>query len=878
MSYHIQSSFAAGELDPALHERTTFDKYQAGLKTLRNTIVGKSGRLISRAGTSFNIATKSPVLIAGTFTADASTNLATWTSHPLRRGDRVRVSSTATLPGGLVAGTDYYVVLANGTDTFTTFGFATTLALALAATKIDLTTAGTGVLTVTPQDVDKKCVIFSPPYSPYIIEWGHGYVRIHDGSGAYAAEAAHEMNETDLPYVQFVPNGLYVYIFCYGRFTKKMVLGNLDGSVPLLATRFLSESQIISIPAPPAETSRVIGGTGYAVQYAVTQVSGGQESYEADLVIGAGKLPINATEKNTLVLDCTNETGATEVRVYRRPENGIAFGFMASVRVVAGAATVIDYGGDVDYTHQPPTEADFHIAFVGPNGRTGCVYQQRLVTTAAYNDELIAASRTGYQNNFYRDFPYSDDSSLVFKAGASGNAKVLRLLDNDGLLAFTTVGIFRSTGALTPTNLAMDKKGNWIIEEKVPPLEVPGGILFVDKSTNSVRSLIFSNEAGGYPGEEVSIFSNHFFVNKKVISWAFQDGDTSLVWVVMSDGSLISLTYQREHQMQAWSRHDSDGAIFESVTVLKDLSNKSVAYFVVNRNGTRLIENSTARYVSDIKDFIGMDSAVTFKTDMTGGTALVDVTANTPGDWEGLLTLTSDTSIFANTAGNGAVGSVFRFFDSEGTAVDFTVTTYTSNKIVIVRPSIQFPEDEADDITFYKTFTTITGLTHLEGKVVSMLVDGYVVGSPNNDEEEYLEDLIVTGGAVTLPNSGRGAIIQVGVPFTADVETLDIDTVEQKPTFLESRLIHKVYLKVLNTRGIFIGSQFPDLDKVAGMRDPEEMNEEIDLGNAAQVPYTKRHEIAIPNDWNVNGKICIRQVDPLPFEILSIIPDLAVLY
>lgn len=480
-----------------------------------------------------------------------------------------------------------------------------------------------------------------------------------------------------------------------------------------------------------------------------------------------------------------------------------------------------------------------------------------------------------------RDFPLSSDSALQFKCGTSGNAKVLRFLDNDGLLVFTSIGIFQNVGPLTPDNLTLQKKGNWVIEEKLEPLNVPGGILFVDKSTNTIRTLVYSNEAGGYPGDEISIFSNHLFLNKRVVSWTFQDGDIPLVIAAMDDGTLNMLTYQREQQMRGWSHHDTQGGLFESVATVRDANNNAITYAIINRGGSRYIEYFTPRFVNDFKDFVAMDSTVTFKSELSNdGVITLTVTADTPGDWDGTLTITASSAAFANTAGNGAVGTVFRFFDSEGTAIDLTVTTFTSTTAVKVTSPLTFPSTEAVGIKLYKTYTTLTGLSHLNGKSVSLVVDGYVDGSPNNDVEGYAA-LTVSGGSLTIPDGRRGSIVHVGLPFTVDIETLDIDTVEQKPALLESKVVHKVFLKVYNTRGLYVGSKFPANDKVAGLTDPEERSEDIVdgiLGNSSQALITKRYDIPIRNDWDSSGRICIRQVDPLPLEILSIIPDMSVMY
>ena len=85
-----------------------------------------------------------------TFTADASTDLCTWTSTAnipsnILTGTRVRLTTTTTLPGGLATATDYYVVKISDT----TFKLSTSYANAIAGTVINITDAGTGTHTVT---------------------------------------------------------------------------------------------------------------------------------------------------------------------------------------------------------------------------------------------------------------------------------------------------------------------------------------------------------------------------------------------------------------------------------------------------------------------------------------------------------------------------------------------------------------------------------------------------------------------------------------------------------------------------------------------------------------------------------------------------------
>lgn len=79
-----------------------------------------------------------------TFTADAGTDICTHTNINLMNLTTVQVSSSGTLPAGLAAATNYFVIKVSDT----TFKLATSYANAVAGTAIDITDAGTGTHTV----------------------------------------------------------------------------------------------------------------------------------------------------------------------------------------------------------------------------------------------------------------------------------------------------------------------------------------------------------------------------------------------------------------------------------------------------------------------------------------------------------------------------------------------------------------------------------------------------------------------------------------------------------------------------------------------------------------------------------------------------------
>jgi hypothetical protein len=422
---------------------------------------------------------------------------------------------------------------------------------------------------------DKKIKIYCPQNTDWVLEFGESYLRFFEednviGVGetlSLVKELVTDYTEDDLDNLHFTANKDFIFIFCKAKQTKKLILNptgfSLDPTFALAAAMFSIPSTTITSSVTPAGTP-----SGYPVDYMITLVINGEETLGSSITGGVNK-PISATQSNVIkgvwVTSSIATSQITEARVYSRPSGGGAFGFMGSTNkfVTAGANTeayFLDFGQSPDYTNGTQDLVTKYgmngIAIKDLNSRTGIIYQQRLVVTADSNEEALAASRPGYYNNFYTDFPAAADSALLFKSGTSGKANVLRLLDSDGIIAFTTNGVYMNTGLLGPDNTGMDRKGSWVIKETLPPLVVPGGVFFVDR-TNTIRQLVFSQDILAYESVEQTIFSNHLFKNRVINSWTFQDGTTPVIIVSFTDGTFATFTYNFEHQMKAWTRHDS---------------------------------------------------------------------------------------------------------------------------------------------------------------------------------------------------------------------------------------------------------------------------------------------------------------------------------
>lgn len=152
--------------------------------------------------------------------------------------------------------------------------------------------------------------------------------------------------------------------------------------------------------------------------------------------------------------------------------------------------------------------------------------------------------------------------------------------------------------------------------------------------------------------------------------------------------------------------------------------------------------------------------------------------------------------------------------------------------------------------------TTISGLTWLEGKTVSILTDGAV--HPQR---------VVTGGTITLDYSA--SIVQVGLPYVSDFQTLPLATgIDPGYAQGKAKNVNTVWLRVVNSSGVFAG---PDTDRL------------VQYKQRTTEPYgsppslsTGEIEINVRPAWGNDASIYVRQTDPLPITLVSMTIDVSV--
>jgi hypothetical protein len=421
------------------------------------------------------------------------------------------------------------------------------------------------------------------------------------------------------------------------------------------------------------------------------------------------------------------------------------------------------------------------------------------VTVTYFQQRKVFGGSTSFPNTLWMTKPGSYQNMDVSLVSRDDDALTLPLVSDQvnainnmvsvtsGLLVFTNYGIWLVNGgqvgaAVTPNQIlasAQDYGGSADIQ----PLKVLYEVLYIQAKGNVVRNLSFNFQTNVFQGNDLTIFSNHFFTGFTTLRWTYADSPWKIVWAVRSDGALLSMTYLKEQELFGWTKHDTDG-LFSSICSITQ-SNIDAVYFIVKRT----IGGNVLAYVEKLASRMLSDSRV--------------------NGW---------------------------FLDS---ALQTTLGAPTA---------------------------TITGLWHLEGKVVGGLVGGLTEGAHT-----------VTNGTITLSaTAGAGTVVTIGLPYQSQVKTLALDTSVSNTIQGKRKNIPAYAIRMVDTYGLKIGSTTVSGNLFQAWKiDVQNFVGTIKNDGTNGSLYSGDLRRTISEGWNEQSQVLLEMDEPYPFHVTGIIPEFA---
>ena len=591
---------------------------------------------------------------------------------------------------------------------------------------------------------------------------------------------------------------------------------------------------------PPTAVASDNPGSSYT--YVVTAVSEetGEESISSAEVTAADQ---------TSTVSWTNASGANSYNVYKA-KNGV-FGFIG--RAPDGSPGFTDTSIEPDTSDGPPQDKN---PFDGAEKYPGCsTYHEGRQWYARTNTkpQTLYSSASAAFNNMNTSTP-SKDSDAITRTIASREVNEIRhLLSLNALLVWTSGAVWKAwAGAqadvMTPANCAVKPQSYEGIAE-IPPIATESSAIYVTASGRKVRDVAYEFASDSFQGRNVSILAGHLFEGKTIEEWAYARDPDGMVWCVRSDGVLLGFTYLKEHDVYAWHRHVTDGLV-ESVACITEGS-ESALYLSVKRTvggqTVRYVERMASRYFPDVYSSWCVDSGIGYNgwNADEALTLKLSGAAWTAGD---TVTMTADGHA-PFTAASVGTQYILRAGQNQ---VTVTVTAYTDSSHVSatldMAPDVSVQAVAISDWALASI--TLGGLWHLEGRDLAILADGSVQPT-----------VTVSSGTITLTRAA-GRIV-AGLPYVCDLETLNI---EAGPPTLQGRqkVINEVVLRVRDTRGLSVG---PTSSRLVDIKER--------LGETYGYPtmlVTGDEKVLIDPSWNTQGRVFVRQSNPLPATVVAIIP------
>lgn len=492
---------------------------------------------------------------------------------------------------------------------------------------------------------------------------------------------------------------------------------------------------------------------------------------------------------------------------------------------------------------------------------------------ATQNPQRLDASKVGDYEIFS---PTADDGVVTNSNGLSfalnsNDVNVIRWITSDekGLLAGSVGGewVVRPSSqseALSPTNVTA-KRATSYGSANIQPVQAGKSTVYVQRASKKLREMAFFFDVDGFRSTDLTVLSEHI-TKDGVTQLAFQKIPQSLVWAVRSDGSLVSMTYERDLDSLkvGWHRHIlggvSDAAnsdtISESVAVIPSSDGTRDDLWIISK---RRINGKTKRYIEYLsklfedtdeqREAFFVDCGLTYDNPITITAATqanpVVVTAASHGlsngdkfiiyDVKGMTELNTNTYIAANvtantvelTNENGGSGNV------NGTGFSAYVSGGTLRKMV----------------------SSISGLFHLEGQTVAVLGDGAVQ-----------PDKVVTNGIVTL--SEVAATVHIGFNYNSDAQMLRIDAGAADGTAQgKTRRIHRMGMLLHRSLGLQIGRDFDNLTQITFRHTSDPLTRPPSL-------FSGIISETVDMNYDYENQFCWRQSQPLPSTVLSVMPQM----
>lgn len=497
-------------------------------------------------------------------------------------------------------------------------------------------------------------------------------------------------------------------------------------------------------------------------------------------------------------------------------------------------------------------------AWSAVRGYPACVtFQERRLWYArtAKEPQKEWGSRVFQYDNFALD-AQDDDDGLNLPLASNESNQIQWLAAGKALIAGTFGGAFvtnsKSTDPITPTNARADEEVGFGAENVVPK-KIGSFLYYVQRFGRKLREMFYNWELDTYKAVDATILSPHILGNG-VVTMDYQQTPETVLYCVLTNGTLATMTREVDQQVTAWARHVTAGTYSSLAIIPSQTSLYDEVWVIVERwvNGVqkKYVEMFDSIDVPARQDLCNyLHASLRYNAYLTTTASAITISLSATA---GTVTVTSSGPAFAAAQ----VGYRLRAIDGDGNTIgEGTITSRTSSTVVNIAVTYTFSTLAIAVSRWGISVDSLTGLDHLEAKTVSVLADG------GTDKPAKT----VSSGTITLADDYF--VVNVGLSYDQILKTLPKEAGSQRGTSQgKIQRINEVAFKVNRSfKGFSVGGN-SDFAEQIQFRDPATSLGTPELLFTGTIP-----NITFRDDYQYGSQVYLINSEPLPIEVLSII-------
>jgi hypothetical protein len=184
-------------------------------------------------------------------------------------------------------------------------------------------------------------------------------------------------------------------------------------------------------------------------------------------------------------------------------------------------------------------------------------YEQRCVYAGTdHLPQTVWFSATDDFENFKEGT--NDDQAFSLTMSSDTRCAIQWIAASEALLIGTTSGEWRIRSSsfdepVTPTNFSFKQQTTYG-SKAMQAVVMNTATLFVDFVGRKVREISYDSNKDKYIASDLTALAEHV-TDGGIVDWDYQKNPDSLLWCVTGDGVLLSMAYDPEQNVIAWSQH-----------------------------------------------------------------------------------------------------------------------------------------------------------------------------------------------------------------------------------------------------------------------------------------------------------------------------------